>query len=143
MKPVRCLIDTNVVLDLVLAREPFVIDAVSIFSLSEAGRIELYLSSDAISTISYLVSKNKNKQAARQTLALLLDYVSLAPLDERLVMKALALDFPDIEDALVASVADSIGAEFIITRNGKDFSGSPVPAISPKEFLAIKAQTIV
>ena len=140
MKAHRYLIDTNVALDLLLAREPFEYDAMHIFSLAELGEIDLVLSSDAISTIGYHISKNKDKQAARQAIALLLDFVSLAPLDESTVLKALSLDFSDIEDALVASAADAAGARAIITRNGADFAKSSIPAISPKEFLSIRSQ---
>ncbi|HBT94915.1 MAG TPA: toxin-antitoxin system, toxin component, PIN family protein [Coriobacteriia bacterium] len=136
MKTRRFLIDINVVLDLILARAPFDVEALKIFSLAEAKEVDLFLSSDAISTIAYLVEKNRNKQTARQTLAILLDYVSLAPLDEEHVMKALALDFSDIEDSLAAAVADSADVEAIITRNTKDFKNSPVPAITPGEFMS-------
>lgn len=142
MKPPRYLVDTNVALDLLLAREPFEVDALHIFSLAESGNIELYLSSDAISTISYLITKNADAQVARQAIALLLDYVSLASLDENIVLKSLVLDFSDIEDALVASVADSIQAQCIITRNMKDFENSPIPAVDPKVFLALRAQKL-
>ncbi len=129
-------IDTNIALDLLLARKPFDFDAVQIFAMAESGKIKLLLSSDAISTIAYLVEKNSSKQAARQALAILLDYVKLEPLDEATVMKGLALDFNDIEDSLVAAVADRAGAQAIITRNTKDFKNSPVPAITPKELFA-------
>jgi len=134
------LIDTNVVLDLLLAREPFKVEATHIFALAEAQVIRLFLSSDAISTIAYLVGKNASRSKARQALAILLDYITLVPLDEALVMKALALDFSDIEDALVAASADESGARAIITRNAKDFANSPVPAVSPPEFLAYWAK---
>jgi predicted nucleic acid-binding protein len=132
----RYFIDINVVLDLLLSRKPFDVEALQIFSLAEAKRIELLLSSDAISTISYLVEKNTNKQTARQSIAILLDYVTLAALNEELVMKALALDFSDIEDSLVAAVANNNDVKAIITRNTKDFKNSPVPAITPDEFMA-------
>ena len=139
MKPLNYMIDTNIALDLLLARTPFDIEAMQIFALAEAGSIKLYLSSDAISTISYLVTRNKDTQTARQAIALLLDYVSLAPLDEEMVYKALALDFTDIEDSLVVSVADACKAQAIITRNVKDLKGSPLPVLTPKEFLALRA----
>lgn len=139
MKCPKYLVDTNVALDLVLARKPFVDEALHIFSLAEAGRIALFLSSDAISTIGYLVTKNRDAKTARRAIALLLDYVSLAPLDERVVLQGLALDFSDIEDALVASVAANAGVRAIITRDSKGFASSPVPAISPHEFLAMRA----
>lgn len=132
----KILVDTCVALDLLLAREPFVIDAVELFALSEADGCELLLSTDAISTIFYVVSKNRNASVAREAIVGLLDFAGLAMLDEATVVKGLALDFSDIEDALVAAVAQREGASLIVTRNLKDFANSPVPAMAPREFLA-------
>ncbi|MCL2150967.1 MAG: PIN domain-containing protein [Coriobacteriia bacterium] len=133
----RFLIDTNVVLDLLLAREPFVADAVHIFTLAESKQIELYLSTDAISTVFYIVSRNKGRAAARQAVLNTLDFVSLAALDEACVLDGLALYMPDMEDALVAAVAHRVDADAIITRNAKDFKASLVPAVSPREAIAL------
>lgn len=132
----RILLDTNIALDLLLNRKPFVSDAIQILALAEAGRLEALLSTDAISTIFYVVSKNKDAAAGREAIAKLLDYVSLASLDERAVIRGLALDFSDVEDALVAAVAEKEGVAAIVTRNGSDFKNSPVPVMGPREFLA-------
>lgn len=134
--PASVLIDTNIALDLLQARQPFVEDVLQIFALGEAGKLHLVVSSDAISTIFYVVSKNSGRAAGREAISKLLDFVSLAPLDERTVIRGLALDFGDIEDALVAAVAEREGVSAIITRNAADFAASPVPAVGPKEFLA-------
>lgn len=132
----RVLLDTNVVLDLLLARDPFYLDALQIFAMAEAKKADLLLSTDAISTICYVIAKNRNGKTARQAITSLLDYVSLATLDERSVRDGLVLGFADIEDALVAAVAQNNDAQFIVTRNAKDFKNSPVPAITPREFVA-------
>ncbi len=130
------LIDTNVALDLLQKREPYVGDAVRIFALAEAEQINLLLSSDAISTIFYIVEKNKDSATAREAIAKLLDFVHLAQLDEKTVLKAMGYEFTDIEDALVAAVAQDCGAQIIVTRNVRDFKSSPVDVMTPHEFLA-------
>lgn len=132
----KVLIDTNVALDLLQQREPFVYDALQIFALGEAGRMNLYLSTDAISTIYYVVAKNADAATGREAISKLLDFVSLAALDDRAVLRGLVLDFVDVEDALVAAVAERESVQAIITRNVQDFKGSPVPVMTPKEFLA-------
>ncbi|MDR2715606.1 MAG: hypothetical protein LBB46_02530 [Coriobacteriaceae bacterium] len=96
----------------------------------------LLLSADAVSTIFYVVAKNRDAQTGRRAVVALLDYVTLAALDERCVLDGLAFDIPDIEDALVAAVARKSGVSAIVTRNAKDFKASPVPAISPRECIA-------
>ncbi len=132
-------IDTNVVLDLILAREPFVHDAIALFALAEAGQLKLILSADAISAIGYIIERNKDAQTARAAITNLLGRVQLAPLDECTVRQGLGYDFVDIEDSLVAAVVARAQAIAIITRNGKDLRGSPVPTVSPNEFLAFWA----
>lgn len=134
--PQRIMVDTNVALDLLLNREEFVLEALHIFALAEEGSLELLLSTDAISTIFYVVRKNQGITVAREAISKLLDYVTLAGLDDRSVIRSLALDFEDVEDALVAVVAEKEGAEFIVTRNTTDFKNSPVPALLPKVYLA-------
>ena len=139
--PQRIMVDTNVALDLLLNREEFVLEALHIFALAEEGSIELLLSTDAISTIFYVVRKNQGITVAREAISKLLDYVTLAGLDDRSVIRGLALDFDDVEDALVAVVAEKESAEFIVTRNIADFKNSPVPALLPKVYLvALMAQ---
>lgn len=66
----------------------------------------------------------------------LLGFVELAGLDEHTVLRAMELDFSDLEDALVSAAAEKAGADVIVTRNGKDFGGSTIPVMDPKAFLA-------
>lgn len=132
----RILIDTNIALDLLLAREPFVSDALHLFALAEQHQLELYLSTDSLSTIFYIIKKNKDVGTAREAISKLLDYVTLCHLDEHAVIRGMALDFTDIEDAFICAVAIRSDADLILTRNIKDFSGSPLPVLAPQEFLA-------
>lgn len=130
------LLDTNVVLDLVMAREPFVHAALEIFAMGEAGLVDLALSTDAISTIFYVVERNANAKTAREAITNLVGRVHLVALDAETVLRGLAYDFVDVEDALVASVAVSARANLIVTRNVKDFHDSPITVMTPAEFLA-------
>ena len=130
------LLDTNIILDVILNRAPFVEEALAIFAMGEAGTLKLSLSTDAISTVFYVVERNKDAQTARRAILNLVSRVKLAALDEPVVLRGLSLDFADIEDALVAAVAESIGADLIVTRNAKDFTASPVTVMTPTEFLA-------
>lgn len=134
--PQRLLVDVDVVLDLLMGREPFVMDALQIFTLAEAGQVELLLSTGAISTILHVIQENQGAMAVREALAKMLDYVTLAAPDERAVVRGAALNFPDVENAFSAVVAEKEGATCILTRNVPGFKGSPVPAVNPKVYLA-------
>lgn len=141
-KNLRVFLDTNVALDLILNRHPFSVDALQLFALSEANRINLLLSSDSISTIFYVVEKNKGAKTARESIAKLLDFVSLCGLDEAIVIKTMMLDFTDIEDALINAVAENAEADVIVTRNAKNFINATIPVRTPAEFLASFHSTI-
>lgn len=132
----RIFIDTNVALDLLQARNPWMFEAIQIFALAESNQIELCISTDALSTIFYVIEKNSNATKAREALSKLIDYVTLCALDDSAVLKGMALDFKDIEDVFVCSVAQKANAEVIVTRNQADFSNSPIPVQTPIEFLA-------
>ncbi len=132
----RIFIDTNVALDLIQAREPFLADALFLFALSERKSIELCLSTDSLSTIFYVVEKNKDARVAREAVSKLLDFVTLCSLDENAVLKGMALDFADIEDAFICAVAMAAKARVIVTRNVKDFAQAPLPVQTPREFVA-------
>lgn len=42
---------------------------------------------------------------------------------------------PNFEDAVADAVAERNSADYILTRNVRDFAGSSVPAVTPTEFL--------
>lgn len=132
----RIFIDTNVALDLLQAREPFAGDALYIFALSEQRKIELYLSTDSLSTIFYVIEKNKDARIAREAISKLLGYVTLCPLDESAVLRGMALDLTDIEDAFICAVAMKAQARVIVTRNTRDYANAPIPTQTPREFVA-------
>lgn len=132
----RIFIDTNIALDLLQARDPFVFEAIQIFALAEKGEIELCISTDALSTIFYVIEKDECAAKAREALSKLLDYVTLCALNDSAVLAGMALEFNDIEDAFVCSVAQRSNAEVIVTRDQYDFANSPVPVQTPVEFLA-------
>ncbi len=137
----RVFIDTNVALDLLQNRQPFAGDALYIFALAEQQKIELCLSTDSLSTIFYIIERDRNAIIAKEAITKLLDYVVLCSLDESAVLRGMTLGFADIEDAFICAVALASHANVIVTRNGRDFSQSPLPVLSPCEFVAAyKAQ---
>jgi predicted nucleic acid-binding protein len=65
----------------------------------------------------------------------LLRYFEVAGTTHRELKRARRLDWPDFEDAVVAAAAESYSCTHIVTRNVRDFRDSPVPALTPEEFL--------
>ena len=133
----KVLVDINVVLDVVLTRAPWVQDAASLLSASEEGRIEGYIAGHTVTTLHYLVAKEKGRQAAATAVTDLLRIVRVVPLGDADFQQALVLGLVDFEDAVQAAAAMKIGADFLITRNVDDFRGIPIPVRTAGEILAM------
>lgn len=132
----KVLVDTNVVLDHLLEREPFVDSAERLLSLVDSGGLDALVCSTAITTIHYLASKAVGPAKAAGYVRELLAIFGVAPVDREMLRDALDSGFADYEDAVVHQAALAAGAGAIVTRNGKDFANSALPVFSPPEFLA-------
>ncbi len=124
----RVLIDTDVLLDIALARKPFVAKSAQVLRWAELGG-QACIAWHSIANCAYLLEGE-----GRDFLKRLLQIVDVAEVGLDEARQALALPMSDLEDALQAVSAQRWSAERIITRNLSDYKTSPVPAISPKEF---------
>lgn len=133
----KVLFDTNVLLDLLLARSPHVETAARLLSSVDTGRIEGVVSATTVTTIHYIAAKSVGQKQARKLLRDLLALLQVAPIDGDVLAKALALNFTDFEDAVLHEAARASGAAAIVTRNVKDFTRATIPVFSPRELLAV------
>ena len=132
----RLLIDTNVILDYLLARQGFQEDAIRIFSLAAYDDTYEFVSSSAVTDIFYHVNKElHDSYAAQSKLRELFKILTVLDVTQLDVMKALELHWKDFEDAVQYAVALSNQVDVIITRNRKDFEGGLIPVLTPQEFL--------
>ena len=130
------LIDTNVVLDFLLQREPFFQKAERLFQAISNGQVVGYVTATTLTDIFYIArrhtqSLDKAKQAVSETLTAMV----ICPVDRGILESALDSDYADFEDAIQIFSAVAQGLHAIVTRNAKDFSGSPLPIYSPTDFL--------
>ncbi|MEI7813780.1 MAG: PIN domain-containing protein [Coriobacteriia bacterium] len=132
----KVLFDTNVVLDHLLAREPYVDTAEQLLSLVDAGRIDGVICSTTATTIHYLASKAVGSAAAIDYLRKLLGIFDVACVDREVLQGALNLGFSDFEDAVLHEAACRADVAAIVTRNGRDFVHSILPVFDPAELLA-------
>jgi predicted nucleic acid-binding protein len=135
----RVLYDTNVVLDVLLAREPHLAASAAALGLTEAGRVEGYLAAHAVTTLASLLQRRVGAARGRAVLADLLSRLRVAAVTERTIRTALAGAFRDFEDAVCHGAAVEAGAELIVTRNLADFVPGTVPAVLPEALLATLA----
>lgn len=134
------MIDTNVVLDLLLARKGFVGPATAIFGLIERSELEAYLCATTVTTVDYLLNRSLSPRQSREAIHHLLELFEIAPVNRPVIEEALASNIQDFEDAVLEQAARLVGVEAIITRNAKDFRKTAVRALDPAEFLSTLEQ---
>jgi predicted nucleic acid-binding protein len=130
---VRLLVDTDILIDLALKREPFVEDAAILLDMLEANPGSACIAWHTASNFYYLVAGKRGGDQSRQFLYDLSRFVAIAPTTTDHLRVAVKLPMSGFEDAMQVSAALAWNADFVVTRNRKDFMTSPIPAISPAE----------
>jgi predicted nucleic acid-binding protein len=133
---VKILLDTNVVLDLLLEREPFFLRAREVFALIESREIKGMLCATTVTTLHYLLGKSLDTRRADKAVQTLLELFEIAPVDGAVLREASTMQGADFEDDVIVASARRSEAVHIITRDRQGFADSEVPASSPEEFLA-------
>ncbi len=131
----KVLFDTNIVLDVLLDREPFSEHATYLMSKVERSEISGFLCATTVTTIHYLLSKHLDKEKAITSINSIMSLFEVASVNRLVIENALDSKFADFEDSVLHESARHAGAEYIITRNIKDFKKSKIPAFTPTEFL--------
>ena len=132
----KILFDTNIVLDLLLERQPFVNDAQLLFEKVESGQLNGFLGATTVTTLDYLLSKSLSMRDAKVVIKKLLSLFDVAPVNRLVLEDALESGFSDFEDAVLHAAAMHNGAQAIVTRDAKGFSKAKLPIYSPHELLS-------
>ena len=135
------LLDTNVVLDVILARAPWDGDAVLLFDSISRGQATGFIAGHAVTTVHYIVQRARGRGVAATAVSDLLQLVDVVPLDRSDFTRALSLGIADYEDAVHVSACLRAGADALVTRNARDFKGAPVVTRSAGEVLALLASS--
>ena len=133
----KIFLDTNVLMDVLLARQPFCLHSARLLELCANGLLEGYVSTITFPTLAYILRKGHTPEYVRQKLHVLTNVVTLVDFTGILLKQAITLPFDDIEDAMQSVCAISCKAEAIITRNIKDFTYSQITAFTPENFLTV------
>lgn len=133
---VGLLVDTNVLLDIILDRSPWAPDGALVLDAISRGRVRGFIAGHAVTTVHYVVEKEAGRATANNAVADLLQVLSVVAIGAADFQRALAMGLGDFEDAVQAAACLSAGADYVVTRNGKDFKGAPVMTRTPGEVLA-------
>ena len=130
-------VDTNILLDVLMYRKEHLVESATVWDCAERGKINSYVSAISFNNIHYLFRRNLGAVKAKQAVVTLRDTFNIVPLDGKIIDQAIDADWNDFEDAIQFFSAIRCDAECIVTRNQKDFKDSSIPAMSPKDLLAL------
>lgn len=132
----RVLIDTNVLIDYLSGREPYFRYADEIIKLCTEKQICGYMAAHSVPNIFFILRKDYDSKTRRIMIKSLFDILSVSGINESVLLTALDNEnFTDFEYCLQDECAVSVFADYIITRNVKDFSVSHIKAVTPTEFI--------
>ncbi len=132
----RLMIDTNVILDVLQAGEPYLADSAGISRMCETRMAEGHISTLSFANLVNVMRKELDPGAIEEVLKILSLIYRFDDLTQTDLSNAASLKWNDFEDAVQAVIAKRIHADYIITRNVKDFQDSKIKALTPSEYLA-------
>jgi predicted nucleic acid-binding protein len=131
------LLDTNIVLDFVLVRNPFFVEADEIFTRLQNNEFEAFVSPITPINVFYTTRKEIDRATAFLAVESLLKSVQITKSNNQTYQNALSVNFKDYEDSVQHESAIAENLDAIVTRNTKDFVNATVKIYSPNEFLEV------
>jgi predicted nucleic acid-binding protein len=128
-------VDSDIILDLLLKREPFHTSAAILFSAIEKGTIKAYTSPIVITNIYYISAKIKGKSTALDNIKKILSLLKITTVDEKTMLLGIGSDFSDFEDAIQYFSAKSHGINCLITRNKSDYRIADITISTAEEYM--------
>jgi len=136
------LIDTNIILDSLLMREPFSQEADKILEYCESGKVHGFLACHSLPNIFYILRKKYTTEERKDILFLLCKVFTIVGFDADMVLEAInSENFKDLEDSLQIECAISKNSDYIITRDIRGFTSSKIQALLPLEFINMVENT--
>jgi predicted nucleic acid-binding protein len=132
----KLLLDTNIVVD-VLSRRSGYLDSLKVLRCCEAKKADGFVSAVTVTDVMYILRKHMKPEDMRGALLTFVSIVDIADVAKSDIREAFSCGMRDFEDAVQAMCAKRIRADRIVTRNVKDFEGSPVRAVLPADVLAL------
>lgn len=129
------LVDLNVLLDVIQRREPHYRASAAVLERIVTGTTSAAIPAHAVTTAHFIVNRYADRKQADRVVDWLLERFEIAGVGGPELKTARHLAWADFEDAVVAASASSSGCSVIVTRNVRDFRDSPIPVMTPDEFL--------
>lgn len=133
----QVLFDSDVLLDVLLNRHPFVIDSAKALNTVATDQVEGYLAGHAVTNLYYIMRRQLSSSVAHEKLKLLLQRIQVASVTDSVIRAALQSQMTDFEDAVTSEAAQAAQINLIVTRNISDFEKSSVSALLPGKLLEL------
>lgn len=132
----KVLVDTNVILDVLLARPEFYADSARVLTLADRDQIEGCIAAISVNNCYYVVRKTADRKSAEKAVKQVLSLFDVCELDADILQMAAGAGFNDFEDAIQWQTALKADVDCVVTRNPADFPKKVLPVLTPAEFLA-------
>ena len=132
----RLLLDLHVFLDVILDRPPGADVAAALWAAIERGEGHGMVPAHGVTTIFYLLEKARDAAFAREGIERLISVFDVAQVDDNVVRRALALAWPDFEDAVCAAAAEASGCDALVTRDPDGYPNASFPVMDPAAALS-------
>ena len=134
----KVLLDTNILIDYIAKRNPYYSDARQIILLCTQKKFFGCIAAHSVMNTFYILRNDLSVQERRDSLKDICYLIPVIGIDTKKIISALDnYDFSDVEDCLQVECAKEFTADYIVTRNIKDFKKSTIPAILPDDFLKL------
>ncbi len=134
----KIFVDSDVILDVLLRREPYFYDSQEILAQIELYKVVGFTSSLILANCHYIVENLKNKQKADNAIHKLRSIFTILPFADKEIGESLSSSFNDFEDGIQHFIATNNNIRILLTRNIKDFTTSSLTILTPKDFANIK-----
>ena len=128
-------VDSDIILDLLLKREPFVDYSLGLLTTAKNDSIKLYTSTLILANIYYVVAKNVNKGVALSSLKYLSNYINVLSFDATHLDRAINGEHADFEDSIQYYIAKQSGCDLIISRNTRHYHKFDIPVLTAEQLL--------
>jgi predicted nucleic acid-binding protein len=132
----KVFLDSDVVLDFYVQREPHYETTLRLFTHLKREKIHCYTSAVVLANVYYMLTKIENSRYALDKMRRLRKLVSIAPLNESIIDAALSCPYKDFEDSIQFQCAIQNGIDTIITRNIKDYPKDQLRVADPGQYLS-------
>lgn len=134
------LVDLNVIVDVVQHRQPFYEESARVLDAVVREQATGWLAAHSITTLFYVINRLRNRETAVTVITSLLEVFTVATVDDQVIRQALSWGWSDFEDAIQMAAAANAAADYLVTRNPRDFRSGIVPVVQPAAFLTLLNQ---